>query len=118
MYLTDVMHGDELGNWKAALIHLLRVLYALGGDRIQEFNRRYASEIKRGRKLSLTLARFRQVPTFGRSTIRRFGKNVSGLKKLAARDYEDILQVSSPGLNQVCNPELNCPSASFPALTD
>ena len=37
---------------------------------------------------------FRQVPTFGRDTIRRFHKNVSGLKRLAARDFEDILQVS------------------------
>lgn len=37
--------------------------------------------------------RFRRVPTFGRSTIRTFGANVSGMKKLAARDFEDILQV-------------------------
>lgn len=38
--------------------------------------------------------RFRQVPTFGRGTIRRFGNNVSALKKLAGRDFEDILQVT------------------------
>ena len=38
--------------------------------------------------------RFRQVPSFGRDTIRRFQKNVSGLKRLVARDFEDILQVS------------------------
>ena len=37
--------------------------------------------------------RFRQVPTFGRFTIRRFHNNVSEMKKLAARDFEDILQV-------------------------
>ena len=37
--------------------------------------------------------RFRQVPTFGRFTIRRFHDNVSEMKKLAARDFEDILQV-------------------------
>lgn len=37
--------------------------------------------------------RFSAIPTFGRDTIRNFGPNVSGLKKLAARDYEDILQV-------------------------
>lgn len=37
---------------------------------------------------------FRQVPTFGRDTIRRFSNNTSELKKLAARDYEDMLQVS------------------------
>ena len=33
------------------------------------------------------------VPTFGRRTIRRFGHNMSAMKKLAARDFEDILQV-------------------------
>lgn len=33
------------------------------------------------------------VATFGRGTIRRFGNNVSGMKKLAGRDFEDILQV-------------------------
>ncbi|KAJ7642811.1 hypothetical protein B0H17DRAFT_884233, partial [Mycena rosella] len=36
--------------------------------------------------------RFRKVPTFGRSTIRRFHANVSEMKKMAARDFEDILQ--------------------------
>jgi hypothetical protein len=39
--------------------------------------------------------RFRQVPTFGRFTIRRFHNNVSEMKKLAARDFEDILQVGA-----------------------
>ena len=32
------------------------------------------------------------VPTFGLDTIRKF-TNISGLKQLAARDFEDILQV-------------------------
>jgi hypothetical protein len=36
---------------------------------------------------------FRLVPTFGADTIRRFSNNVSELKKLAARDFEDLLQV-------------------------
>jgi hypothetical protein len=45
--------------------------------------------------LDAYLSRFRQVPTFGRDTIRRFSSNISELKKLAARDFEDILQVSS-----------------------
>ena len=39
--------------------------------------------------------RFRDVPTFGRGTIRRFADNVSDMKKLAGRDFEDILQVIS-----------------------
>jgi hypothetical protein len=43
--------------------------------------------------LAYAHARFRQVPTFGRDTIRRFGRNVSDMKKLAGRDFEDILQV-------------------------
>lgn len=40
--------------------------------------------------------RYRLVPTFGRDTIRRFTRNTSGLKKLAARDWEDMLQVCLP----------------------
>jgi hypothetical protein len=44
--------------------------------------------------------RFRQVPTFGRFTIRRFHNNVSEMKKLAARDFEDILQVCTHSLNK------------------
>lgn len=33
------------------------------------------------------------MPTFGRDTIRRFASNTSEMKKMAARDFEDILQV-------------------------
>lgn len=40
-----------------------------------------------------THSSFREMPTFGRDTIRRFSANVSELKQLAARDFEDILQV-------------------------
>lgn len=39
---------------------------------------------------------YRLIPTFGRDTIRRFTRNTSSLKKLAARDWEDMLQVSIP----------------------
>jgi hypothetical protein len=45
--------------------------------------------------ISQTRPRFRQITTFGSGTIRRFSNNVSERKKLAARDYEDILQVNS-----------------------
>lgn len=41
----------------------------------------------------LTSNRYRAVPTFGRDTIRKFSNNCSGLKQMAARDFEDILQV-------------------------
>ncbi|KAJ3724747.1 hypothetical protein C8R42DRAFT_719390 [Lentinula raphanica] len=36
--------------------------------------------------------RFRQVPTFGFDTIRLFANNASEMKRLAARDFEDLLQ--------------------------
>lgn len=34
------------------------------------------------------------MPTFGLDTIRRFPNNVSEMKKFAARDFEDMLQVA------------------------
>ena len=37
--------------------------------------------------------RFRQISTFGRDTIRKFSNNTSAMKKLVARDFEDLLQV-------------------------
>ena len=37
--------------------------------------------------------RYCNVPPFGRSTIRKFHNNASAMKKLAARDFEDLLQV-------------------------
>ncbi|EPS99439.1 hypothetical protein FOMPIDRAFT_20721, partial [Fomitopsis schrenkii] len=40
--------------------------------------------------------RFCKVPTYGRDTIRRFSNNVSDLKQMAARMYEDILQCIMP----------------------
>lgn len=40
MLVPDFMHEFELGVWKGALTHLLRILYAYGGDAIQELNER------------------------------------------------------------------------------
>ena len=39
---------------------------------------------------------FRQVPTFGGDTIRRFSTNMSSLSRNTACDYEDILQCFIP----------------------
>lgn len=73
--VPDFMHEFELGVWKALFIHLIRIMVSVGA--VQELNRRY-----------------REIPTFGRSTIRKFSNNASSMKKLAARNYEDLLQVS------------------------
>ncbi|KAJ8087428.1 hypothetical protein PM082_006258 [Marasmius tenuissimus] len=79
MLVPDILHEFELGVWKATFIHLLRILCSIGGDSIQKLNSRY-----------------RMVPTFGRDTIRKFSVNVSAMKQLAARDFEDLLQCSIP----------------------
>lgn len=41
-------------------------------------------------------SRFHSVPAFGRSTIRSFKNNVSEMKKLAGRDFEDVFQCAGP----------------------
>ncbi|KJA20593.1 hypothetical protein HYPSUDRAFT_101131, partial [Hypholoma sublateritium FD-334 SS-4] len=79
MLVVDFMHEFELGVWKALFKHLLRILFVHGGLAISTLNERY-----------------RAVPTFGRSTIRRFTENASAMKKLAARNYEDLLQCAIP----------------------
>lgn len=40
MFVVDLLHEFELGVWKAIFTHLLRILIAAGGDRIQELNKR------------------------------------------------------------------------------
>ncbi|KAI9445895.1 hypothetical protein H4582DRAFT_2069195 [Lactarius indigo] len=74
-FVVDLLHEFELGVWQATFTHIIRILYAQGGDAIQELNRRYWD-----------------MPIFGRAVIRKFGNNASAMKKLAARDFEDLLQ--------------------------
>jgi hypothetical protein len=95
MLVVDLMHEFELGVWKSMLIHIIRLLYAAapGGRMVTEFNARYVIVVY-FYSTSQNQGRFRQIPTFGQGTIRRFSDNVSERKKLAARNYEDILQVN------------------------
>ncbi|KAJ7687114.1 hypothetical protein B0H17DRAFT_1203783 [Mycena rosella] len=79
MLVPDFMHEFELGVFKSFFIHLLRILFAHGGGAISELN-----------------TRFRLIPTFGRSTIRRFTLNTSALKKMAAWNYQSILLCAIP----------------------
>jgi hypothetical protein len=44
MFVPDLLHEFELGVWKNMFKHLLRILYAAGGNAIQELNSRYAME--------------------------------------------------------------------------
>ncbi|KAJ3985139.1 hypothetical protein F5890DRAFT_1573070 [Lentinula detonsa] len=79
MLAVDFMHEFELGVWKALFTHLIRVLYAVNPKLVAELD-----------------DRFRKVPAFGFDTIRLFTNNASEMKKLAARDFEDLLQCAIP----------------------
>ncbi|KAK7007536.1 hypothetical protein R3P38DRAFT_2644843, partial [Favolaschia claudopus] len=81
MLVIDFMHEFELGVWKNLFTHLIRLLYAQpnGQALVDELNRRY-----------------RNMPRFGVDTIRRFATNASEMKKLGARDFEDLLQCAIP----------------------
>lgn len=93
MFVVDLLHEFELGVWKATFTHLLRILFVGGPDNLQILNIRYIYI----RHVIHVIphqpsSRYRQVPAFG-CTIRRFSSNVSAMKRLAARDFEDLLQV-------------------------
>ncbi|KAF8164086.1 hypothetical protein BJ912DRAFT_864221 [Pholiota molesta] len=79
MLVVDLLHEFELGVWKTLFTHLIRLLYAAGQGSdtlVVDLDKRY-----------------RQISTFGNGTIRTFAANSSEMKKLAARDFEDLLQV-------------------------
>ena len=93
LFVPDLLHEFELGVWKSTLTHLIRILHAAGGDKVQEFNRRYVQFTGHTYIPKLLAHRYRAMPTFGRDTIRRFVSNMADLKKMAGRDFEDSLQV-------------------------
>ncbi|PPR00724.1 hypothetical protein CVT26_012318 [Gymnopilus dilepis] len=90
LFVVDLLHEFELGVWKAVFTHLIRILYAQGQDAVQVLNERY-----------------RQMPTFGRDTIRKFCSNVSEMRKLAGRDFEDLLQCAVPAFEGLLDDKNN-----------
>ena len=90
--MVDLLHEVESGAWKGIFTHLLRILITQGQEAIQELDKRYASDPELLHAYLIT--RYRAIPTFGRGTIRQFVSNASAMKQLAARDFEDLLQVS------------------------
>ncbi|TRM56743.1 hypothetical protein BD626DRAFT_375545, partial [Schizophyllum amplum] len=80
MHPVDMLHDFAVGEWKAIFAHLVRMLLSIKGENlVEELNRRY-----------------RHVPTFLPDTFRRLANNVAEMKKLAGRDFEDILQCALP----------------------
>lgn len=62
IFAPDLLHEFELGVWKAVFIQLLRILYALGGDRIQTLNSR---QVSMGPNIQRHFLIFYQVPPNG-----------------------------------------------------
>ncbi|CAA7265767.1 unnamed protein product [Cyclocybe aegerita] len=93
IFVIDLMHEFELGVWKSLFTHLIRILYAVAPD---------------GRLVTKFDKRFRDMPTFGTNgTIRCFATNASEMKKLAARDFEDLLQCSIPAFEDLLDEPYN-----------
>src|SRR5216683_3967435 len=57
---------------------------------------RGTSKVSEYIKRVLISRRYRQTPSFSQAVIHRFTNNVSEMKQLTARDYEDLLQCSIP----------------------
>ncbi|KAJ3569072.1 hypothetical protein NP233_g5289 [Leucocoprinus birnbaumii] len=83
MFVPDLLHEFELGTWKAAFTHLMRVLCAAGDGLIQELNKRQVTDwiISKGHF--------------------NYNEDASAMKKLAGRDFEDLLQCSIPVFDQL-----------------
>ena len=92
----DLLHEFELGVWKSLFTHLICILYAAasGGQLVTMLDERYevVLSLQVCKLKPIYPFRYRQVLPFG-STIRRFTNNASEMKKLAARDFENLLQV-------------------------
>ena len=97
MLVVDFMHEFELGVWKNLFMHLIRILYvaAPGGKLVAVLDERCDDELTDSRYHvieSSQIVRYRAIPQYG-EVIRRFANNASEMKKLAAHDFEDLLQV-------------------------
>ncbi|KAI8973085.1 hypothetical protein BD414DRAFT_425210 [Trametes punicea] len=90
LFVPDFLHEWELGVWKNIMTHLIRILHAEAASVVREFN-----------------GRFRRVPVFGRDTIRHMSSNMSEMKQMAARDYEDALQCFIPVVDRLLPPPHN-----------
>ena len=68
-------------------------------------------------RLTFISSSYRATPIFGRDTIRKFSTNTSEMKRKAARDYEDLLQVSPTRiLHPTTHGILQCAIAAFELL--
>lgn len=96
-FLIDHMHEFEMGRWRDVFVHLLRIITCFNPALINEIDRRYVVNwfLLVMFKLIHDVERYWAIPTFGKDTIRQFSRNSSDMKKITARDWEDLLQVQN-----------------------
>ena len=93
MFVIDLMHDFELGSWRMIFVHLLCILDSVDANHLTELDCRWELIFVDCPSLThLEISSFRELPNFGDS-IRKFTSNASEMKKLAARDLENLLQV-------------------------
>jgi hypothetical protein len=90
-------------------------LYAYGNDTIQALNERLVIS-GLSQYILYIWYRYRQIPTFGQDTIRRFTANASAMRKLGARDFEDLLQVSFLSCSIANTDQMQCAIPVFEGL--
>lgn len=93
MFVVDLLHEVEIGVWRSLFIHLMRIFECVGPALSNTLDQRFVFLIFPSPNTN-HFSRYRAVPTFGRDTIRKFSNNCSEMKRLAARDFEDMLQVN------------------------
>jgi hypothetical protein len=105
--VVDFMHEFKLGVWKGLFVHLIWILYAAapGGKLVATLDKRYVQNFRMCRArshrshISQILADTLIQPHSHTQIYST--NNVSELKKLAAWDYEDILQCSIPAFEDL-----------------
>ncbi|THU86733.1 hypothetical protein K435DRAFT_804863 [Dendrothele bispora CBS 962.96] len=84
MHPSDMLHMWSVGKEKDIFAASVRLLYTCSDDLVTEMDQR-----------------FRQVPTFGKRVVRKFRNNVSAMKKLAGRDYNNITICAMPCIEEL-----------------
>ncbi|KAI8994035.1 hypothetical protein BD414DRAFT_506546 [Trametes punicea] len=80
LFVPDLLHEWELGVWKNLMTYLIRILHAESASGVREFDCRYQ---------------------YSGGILRRMSSNISEMKQMAARDYEDALQTFIPVIDRL-----------------
>ena len=95
LLVVDLLHEVELGVWKSLFTHIIRMLQFHSPGAIGMLDERWLFAVftRVTNVHALSQCRFRRITPFGKDGIRRFIGNASQMKRLAAHNYEDLLQV-------------------------